>query len=50
MFVLNVNPGTLAGVYATFMRLFEIMEPQYNQGHYLPWKFDVAIYNSYLKV
>ena len=50
MFVANVNPGTLTGVYATFMRLFEIMEPQYNQGHYLPWKFDVAIYNNYLKV
>ena len=50
MFVANLNPGTLTGVYATFMRLFEIMEPQYNQGHYLPWKFDVAIYNNYLKV
>ena len=50
LFVEPVNTQTLTGVYATMMRLYSTMEPQYMQGHYLPLKFDVSIYNSFLRV
>jgi len=49
-FAVNEDPAQIAGSYAIFMRLYDEMRLQYESGHYLPWKFDVNIYNFFLKV
>ena len=50
MFVEPVNTQELKGLYTTVMRLYSTLEPQYAHGHYLPVKFDVSIYRSFLRV
>ena len=50
MFVDPMDPAKHEGAYRMFMRLLEILELQYNSGYYLPMRFDVNIYNFFLKV
>ena len=50
LFIGPMNPAQNEGCWRMFMRLFDEMRLVYESNHYLVMRFDVNIYNIYLRV
>ena len=50
LWVLPVDPASNKGCYQMFQKLYAAFETTYNNGHYIAFRFDMNIYNMFLRV
>lgn len=50
LFVHSSNPAGYKGLFEMIHRLYEAFGEMYRNGHYIPLRFDINIYNMFLRV